>query len=64
MFLYLQNETIDSIKFGVVLKLVMASKISEKEIWHNVHTMVWWQIYVKRCKLKNGSWKWIQIWKG
>ncbi len=40
MFLYLQNETTYSIKFGLVLKLVMSSKTSEKEILHKMHTVV------------------------
>ena len=39
MFLYFQNETTYSIKFGIVLKLVMSSKTPEKEIWHSTHTV-------------------------
>ena len=40
MFLYLQNETTYRIKFGIVLKLVMSCKTSEKEIWNSTHTVV------------------------
>ena len=40
MFLYLQNETTYSIKFGLVLKPVMPFKTSEKEILHKMHTVV------------------------
>ena len=40
MFLYLQNETTYSIKFGLILKPVMSSKPWEKEILHKVHTVV------------------------
>ena len=36
MFLYLQNEITYSIKFGFVLKPVMSSKTSEKEILHKI----------------------------
>ena len=40
MFLYLKNETIYSFKFGIVLKLVMSFKTSEKEIWNSLHSVV------------------------
>ena len=40
MFLYLQNETTYSIQFGIILQFVMTSKTAEKEIWHNMLTVV------------------------
>ncbi len=38
-FLYLPKETTYSIKFGIVLKLVMSSKTLEEVIQHNMHTV-------------------------
>ena len=52
MFLYLQNEITYSIKFDIVIKLVMSFKTSEKEIWHNMHGSCD-ERYLKRWNFKN-----------
>ena len=65
MSLYLQNKSTYNLKFGIVLKLVMFSKTSEKEIWHNIHTMAVVMTHnLRRWNFKNGTWKLIQIQKG
>ena len=54
MFLY-NEATYNSIKFGIVSKLVMSSKTPEKAIQHNIHT-VWVNVMTDILNVKLQKW--------